>query len=568
MRKTLNINIGGIAFIIDENAFELLHNYLEALKKKFSNEAERQEILNDIEARIAEMLSQKLADRKEVVSITEVQAIMDAMGKPEDIAGEETDATTTNTAGPAQSATQTVYEPIKKRLFRDADDAKVAGVIAGLCHYFGINDPVWMRIAAVILIFVTSGSIILLYLLLVIIVPKALTSAEKLQMKGEPVNINTIEKEIKDSFTRTGETVNRFVKDDTFFEKAGNTALSILKVLLRIAVAGLLVWSIFMLMCVIVIFVASYILGTSQFNDVSQLLVEGKNTISLLSFGFLLFFGVPFLALIYLALRVFTGHKSRVTGLKWVLLSAWFIGFILLSLTGYRTAKNFRTSVSKQEQTPLMQPAAGTLYVMLSDNDGKPVDAEEEEALESFNVSEDGVFVNGVNIKDLKQIPVAKPALELMVSANDSFYIQKIVTARGKTSPEAKNHAAATIYSYSQTDTILNLNPYLYIDKTGKWRAQSLKIRLAIPEGKKIRFANNIDLWTAVVKGDRNYDDTYFAGTTWTVENGKLKCIGGENHFNANKQDNLDEDESDKGETKDDKKADKEEDEDDSNKDY
>jgi phage shock protein PspC (stress-responsive transcriptional regulator) len=77
-------------------------------------------------------------------------------------------------------------------LFRDPDDAKVSGVISGLCHYFGINDPVWLRIAAVILIPLTSGSIILVYLLMAIVVPKANTSAEKLQMKGEPINISTI----------------------------------------------------------------------------------------------------------------------------------------------------------------------------------------------------------------------------------------------------------------------------------------------------------------------------------------------------------------------------------------
>ena len=69
MRKTLNINLGGMAFIIDENAFELLHNYLEALKQKFNNEAERAEIMNDIEARIAELLNQKLENRKEVIRV-------------------------------------------------------------------------------------------------------------------------------------------------------------------------------------------------------------------------------------------------------------------------------------------------------------------------------------------------------------------------------------------------------------------------------------------------------------------------------------------------------------------
>ena len=102
MRKTLNINLGGMAFIIDENAFELLHNYLEALKRKFNNETERDEIMNDIEARIGEMLSQKLAGGKEVVSVEDVQTIMDAMGKPEDIAGEETTGQATTTGSTQQ----------------------------------------------------------------------------------------------------------------------------------------------------------------------------------------------------------------------------------------------------------------------------------------------------------------------------------------------------------------------------------------------------------------------------------------------------------------------------------
>ena len=171
MRKTLNINLGGLAFIIDENAFELLHNYLEALKRKFNNEAERAEIMNDIEARIAEMLNQRLEKSKEVIGVEDVQFVTDAMGKPEDIAGEETEEGGATTTGSTQSATTTssaATAPVKKRLFRDPDDAKVGGVISGLCHYFGIADPVWMRIAALILIFFTSGTILLVYILLLV----------------------------------------------------------------------------------------------------------------------------------------------------------------------------------------------------------------------------------------------------------------------------------------------------------------------------------------------------------------------------------------------------------------
>ena len=79
---------------------------------------------------------------------------------------------------------------------------------------------------------------------------------------------------------------------------------------------------------------------------------------------------------------------------------------------------------------------------------------------------------------------------------------------------------------------MLNLPAVALLDKTGKYRAQNVRIRLSIPEGKKLSFSDNIDKWVATVKGDRNYDDTYFANTTWTTEGGKVKCVVGENHFN------------------------------------
>ena len=531
-----------MAFIIDENAFELLHNYLEALKRKFSNETERDEILNDIEARIGELLNQKIADRKEVVSVAEVQAVMDAMGKPEDIAGEESEPAAVSSSS-NQSTTNTVFtEPVKKRLFRDADDAKVSGVISGLCHYFGINDPVWMRIAALVLIPLTSGSIILLYLLLMIIVPKALTSAEKLQMKGEPININTIEKEIKDAVTRTGESANKFIREQTFFEKLGSILLSIITVLAKVVLAFAVMVAIASLIGVFIGFVVFYFLGSSQLNEATLLLVDGTHTLTYFSFGFLLFLGVPCVAVIVAGLRVFLGNGTGAKWLKWVLLGAWLIGVLLLAITGYKTAVSFRGSKTNSKQIALIQPTNGALLVQLTDSTGRKVNKDDEEDIESFNINDEGVIINGINLKDMERIPVAKPDLEIMPSMNDSFYLQQIITARGRNTAEAGKNAEATTYTFNQTDdTLLNLSPRLYIGKNGKYRAQSIKIRIAIPEGKKISFADNIDLWHAIVKGDNNFDDTYFANTTWTVENGKVKCIAGENHFNADEKLNDDE---------------------------
>lgn len=529
MKKTLNINLGGIAFIIDENAFEILFNYLEALKKKFDNETERQEILNDIEARIAEMFNEQLGHRKEVLGIEEVEYVIRQMGRPEDIAGEEpseerAETTTTTTSKSTDSGDR---EVIKKRLYRDTDDSKVGGVIAGLCHYFGISDPIWVRIAAIVLIPVTSGSIIFVYLLLLIIIPKASTAAEKLQMKGEPININTIEKEVKDAANRFSSTVKMTMDSEGFFQKFWSLIAWIGGAFLRLMAVLLILVSVAALFAVLVGFFAFFILGTTPFNSITHLVVSQSSLISLASIGLLLFLGVPLVAFIYLGLRILVGQGSRMRWLKWVLLTFWLAGLAMILFSGITIGLNFSDVAVKKENVLLMQPAGGNLLVQLADSTSSgwiteksgEEDRDEEE-------SHFGIVINGKNLDDISSFKIGKPEIELIASGNDSFYIQKVVSARGRNHSDATTNVGSVMYSFMQTDTTLNLSKYFEIPKDGgKYRAQNMTIRLAVPEGKRIIFAENIDELDAEVKGDSYYDDTYFAHTTWTVLNGKVKCL-------------------------------------------
>ena len=535
MRKTLNINLGGMAFIIDENAFELMHNYLEALKLKFNNEAERAEIMNDIEARIGEMLSQRLDKSKEVIGVDDVTFVTNAMGRPEDIAGEESAEGTTESTQATNSAPSAPVAPVKKRLFRDPDDAKIGGVIAGLCHYFGIEDPVWVRIAALILIFFTSGTLILVYILLLVIVPKAQTAAEKLQMKGEPVNIHSIEKEIKEAANRAGESVHNFVTEQNIFERLWEATLSVLKVFLKMFALVDIFVSMILLIVVAACFFAFYAMGASQYQAASHLIVDSASTLHFFSVGFLLFVATPLIALIYLGLKILLGQRSRVRWLKVVLFAGWFIGLIMLIVTGIKIGTNFSVTGTSKQDLVLMQPSHNNLYVQLTDLAGKKVSKDWEDNMpENFYVNEQGeIIINGTELNDLVKVPLGRPTLQLMASENDSFYIQEITNSQGRSTSDAIANAKIVQYPFSQTDSVLNLTSLFYIEKTGKFRGQSMKIRIAIPNGKTIHFADNIDLWRATVKGDANYDDTYFANTTWTVENGKVKCIEGENHKNA-----------------------------------
>ena len=176
-----------------------------------------------------------------------------------------------------------------------------------------------------------------------------------------------------------------------------------------------------------------------------------------------------------------------------------------------------------------MQPANGTLFVQLTDTLGNKLSSEDDDDENyNFNINQNGVVINGVSIDEMERIPIGEPWLQLMPSTNDSFYVQKSITTRGKHKGDALTNSGYVIYNFSQTDTVLNLPAYLELDKNGKYRFQEMKIRIAIPEGKHISFADNIDQWRATVKGDGSFDDTYFANTTWTTQNGKVICVKGE----------------------------------------
>lgn len=522
MKKTVNINLGGIAFIIDENAFEVLFNYLETLKRKFSNEAERKEILSDIESRLAEMLTQRLGGKKEVVSLEDVEAVIAVMGQPEDIGGEETASAESEPKNTA-AGNASYNEPVKKRLYRDNDDKVVGGVIAGLCHYFGIHDPTWARILVAILVLLGVGTPILVYILLLIIVPKAETAAEKLQMKGEPVNVATIEKEVRDAANRAGESINGMLRKEGPMDDAINVLSRIAVVILKVAAVAVVVISL-----LIMVSLAGTFLGLASFtpmplSEITGLLVDNSSTVYLLVLGITMFIAAPLIAVIYVALKFLLKARQVYRPLMWALLAMWWAGLFLIIFAGVRMGTSFQYEASEKVREPLTQPADSTLYVQLVNNEGVKIDITDDHESDLGMGPE--LFFEGKDIRTKTGYRAGEIYLQLMPSKSDSFEVEKYITGDGKNEAVATEGIRYVRYTYTQTDSILNLPQYYEIIKGGKWRNQQIKFRIAIPEGKKVKFADNIDRVPATVKADSDYDDTYFANTTWTVEKGKVKCL-------------------------------------------
>jgi phage shock protein PspC (stress-responsive transcriptional regulator) len=195
MKITVSINLGGYSFNIDEDAYAELKRYLKNLELHFAGEESSSEILSDIETRMSELFRTKITAYKQVINIEDVRQVISVMGTPEDISDSD-----------HKSAGEKFSSPGYHRMYRDPDNRIIGGVCAGMGAYWDI-DPVIIRIIFVALI-LAGGIGALVYLILYIVIPEAKTTAQKIEMKGDPVNIHNIKEAVKNEF----ETVRKNMK--------------------------------------------------------------------------------------------------------------------------------------------------------------------------------------------------------------------------------------------------------------------------------------------------------------------------------------------------------------------
>jgi phage shock protein PspC (stress-responsive transcriptional regulator) len=203
MNKVFNINLGGYPFTIDEDAYGYLDNYLKTIHNHFRQSDGYEEIVSDIESRLAELFQENKGSRQ-IVTLKDVKNAISVMGTPEEFGAEPIgDSDFSSSAGQqGQSSYHT-----GKRLYRNPDDEVIGGVCSGIASYLGIQDPLWVRIAFVVLAF-TFGFAVWAYLILWAILPKAETASDRLSMRGEPVNVSNIGKIIEEEVDNVSKRVN------------------------------------------------------------------------------------------------------------------------------------------------------------------------------------------------------------------------------------------------------------------------------------------------------------------------------------------------------------------------
>jgi phage shock protein PspC (stress-responsive transcriptional regulator) len=509
MNKTVNINLAGIFFHIDEDAYLKLQRYLEAIKRSFTDSQGRSEIISDIEARIAELFSERVQNERQVIGNKEVEDVITIMGQPEDYL---VDDEIFEDEPKERSYSEKRSSSRSKKLYRDTDNSYVGGVSSGLAHYFGI-DALWVRLIWILLIF-GAGTGVLLYILLWIFVPEAVTTSEKLQMKGEQVNISNIEKKIKDGFDSVSNAVQNVdfkkhgdkikegidtVSDSisegvkkadlprqgerikssssSFFEAIGNIIMFFLKLFAKFF--GLI------LMFVGAVTIISLLISLFSVNMMDSINFPGVNLFDvtdatrmpvwLMSILLFFFFGIIAFFVFYLGLKILISNmKSIGKTAKYTLLGLWIISFITLATTFAKFGMSYKEEGSSIKTEKLASITANdTLIIRMTNND----------LITSHYQRRYHNFKTAYNENDEKIL--YNQGIRLIVkSTKDSIAKIRIErSARGIDYDNAKNRARSINYNYKLVNSELLLDNYLTIPLDESRKDQKVIVTVYLPEG-------------------------------------------------------------------------------------
>lgn len=585
MKKVININFQGRVVPIEESAYDNLQQYIDSLRVYFANEEGRDEIINDIEGRIAELFAEVLQKGNTCITDADVESVLNSMGRPQDFDAEGVNSAEQTTAenkrnntGSSSTSGNRLFrdennkilggvcsgianylniDPLiiriltaifigvtfipylvlwiavpstaskmigaqRKKLYRDPDDKMIAGVCSGLSKYFGIN--VWIPRTLFILPFISfafrhwhwglfdfpsfvnfsfSPGALVIYIIFWIVLPEAKTAAEKLELRGEKVDVESIKNTIQsdmEGFKERAEKMGNDIKNKaqefgkSFNEKStemGTEATNVARKTGRgLGDVIVLLFKIF----------AYFIIGVVVFAIVAALFALGvvftglmplKNYIlesgwqSIFAWGTLLFFiWVPVIGIVTFIIRKIANVKGNKNIIRYSFTALWLIGLFCFIGLMVSLRNDFRYRNNPIEQNiSIQQPSKGYLEIIRGNENKFYYNNNRWFRLEPFtSIDEDSVFVRNINIR-------------IIQSATDSFYITAVKLANGSSRTVANVNADAITFQLTQNDSTIRFNNGIAINQNNKFRNQHLIVTIAVPVGKKIKITskNNWD---------------------------------------------------------------------------
>jgi phage shock protein PspC (stress-responsive transcriptional regulator) len=619
MKKVININFQGRVIPIEEAAYDTLKQYVESLRSFFVDEEGRDEIINDIEGRIAELFGEVLKKGSTCITDADVEAIIASMGRPEDFDDDEAKVKsqlggqqksqqgssssssssnfssrgfTATTAGgrfyrdenqkviagvcsgianyfgidplvvrilfvifafgvgfgfvvylvlwvAVPSTASKVIGSVKKRLFRDPDNKLIAGVCSGLSNYFGVN--IWIPRVLFLIPFISFASrwsrwgaidfpnflslsfspgALLIYIILWLVLPEALTTSEKLEMKGERVDLNSIKSTIQNDMEGFKDRAEKFGKEvgekaQQFGKEFGERSKTVGSEMGHAArrggtgighVIGLLIKGFvyfivgLILFWVLVGLFAAGVALSSLFPTIKDfVLADGWQT--LFAWGILILgIWVPVIGIITWIIRRLAKMRSNSRTIRFTFVALWLLGLFCFVglLASIKDGFRYRTNNVIEQQVSLAKPGIGKLDIRVAKQSWYHMHDNflHFEPFASFD--EDSVYVNNLRLRFVK-------------STTDSFQVTIAKMANGRTTAEANELANKIVYTIAQQDSSLVLDRGIKIDRTNKFRNQAVYVTVAVPVGKRIFVEEN--LWW------NNFDTHFGWDDEWRYQN-------------------------------------------------
>ncbi len=604
MKKIININLSGRVIPIEDSAYESLQAYIESLRRYFANEEGRDEIINDIESRIAELMNEKIRKGANAVTDEDISAIIGSMGRVEDFEAADKENEEARTASAASGSTQAQPnftwsgdQPrrARGRLYRDGNDKILGGVCAGIANYLDVDPSVVRLLFAIIgfggglgflayiilwivlpvsdqegysgkrlyrnpderviggvagglaayfnrsvstvrLIFAApfllsillgilrgftwhhdfdffpnvffgslTGTFTMAYIILWIVLPEARSPYEKMEMRGEKVDVNSIRQNVRDTMDNVNERVKGWSKEvgetaQRFNERAkefgtnyarptaqemrqhlrrgGNGVGHAIAVVFKaffLFIAGTIAFALF-------VAILALILGGVAWWPVNHFLWT-SNWQQTYAWGTLIFFiCVPLIAFITWVIRRILGVRSRNSYLGWTFGFLWLVGWVAVTLFASSVSKDFNEYEHVDSPVTLAQNLKGRMIVTVT----QP----ELEYTGSFDWIDDGGSGWDLSTDTLKLSTVR---FNVKASADSAYHVTMKRYSYGKTADDAVARAEKIQYSISSRDSILDLAPGYTVDRSSKFRGQQVEIEIQVPVGRKLRFNNSVN---------------------------------------------------------------------------
>lgn len=526
MKKTVIINLGGFAYNIDEDAYELLEAYLTELKEKLGNSSEAAETLKDIEERASELVSEKLKGA-EVVNIEMVEEIISQLGNPDEIAG-------VHSASDSESSEQAPQsEKSRRRLYRSTDGSFIAGVCSGMAEYFAV-DPLVFRILFIVLFF-AKGFGLFAYLIFWIATPRALTPKQKLEMRGDPVTLENLGNTIKEEMNNVKKNIQNSDAQgtlDKIINVLGKIAFVFLQFfvvlfkVLGIIIGIVLVASMLFLFVVLVNvmffggvgmeFIASDFMGFSIAEFMASMFEVSAG--SWITIPIFLVIAIPVVGLIYGGIRIIFRFKANDGVIGGIAAIAWVLSAIILAFTFFSQGRSLSIRESQQISINLDELSMPKRTIYLNAHDSSSWFSNSSDQMYRF-------FDYSIASNNGEHRIVGSPSLIILRTDNEKPSLELVKNARGITHSDAVQNATDIIYSYQIADTMLTISPKFLIPEGVKWKGQKMVVKLYLPNGYAVNIDSSLQDMLETEQPHSSYWPDEMVNKTWRMTPNGLRQV-------------------------------------------